>query len=421
MKRFLIRVVPPILIVAIGLATASALKLAASKSKRRPAEESAPTVAIVEVAKADLPVVVEATGIVSPARQIEVIPEVAGRIVGLSKKAIPGGRFKKGEVIARIDPRDYELAIDQEQSRVRQARLELQLETGRGDIAAREWELMKNDKNEPGNPLLLRTPQLETAKENLRAANSGLERARLNRERTVLRAPFNAIVLDKYVDIGQLAGPSTRIVTLIGTDQLWINASVSVEKLSAIEIPGLNSDNGSQATVVHELQPGKQIERTGKVLKLQGQLDALNRTAKLLIGIDKPYEIDGQELPLLPGAYVEVAIQGRSLSGAYRVPRSAIFDSDSVWEVDQKNRLKQSVVKIVWRARDWVAISDGLKDGSKVVTSPLSLPIEGMVVSPQLRSNRSIASGPDNAKPLRDVQESASLDDSENRHDKGPQ
>jgi multidrug efflux pump subunit AcrA (membrane-fusion protein) len=181
----------------------------------------------VEVSKADVPVVVEATGIVSPARQIEVIPEVAGRIVGLSKKAIPGGRFRKGEVIARIDPRDYELAISQEQSRVRQAQLELELETGRGDIAAREWELMKENRKEPGNPLLLRTPHLETAKENLQAAKSGLERARLNRERTILRAPFNAIVLDKHVDIGQLTGPSTRVVTLIGTDQLWIDASVS--------------------------------------------------------------------------------------------------------------------------------------------------------------------------------------------------
>ncbi len=127
MKRLLFRVVPPILIVAAGVAMFFVLKIAASKSKRRPAQERAPTVAVVVVAKADVPVVVEATGIVTPARQIEVIPEVAGRIVGMSKKAIPGGRFKKGEVIARIDPRDYELAIDQEQSRVRQAQLELSL------------------------------------------------------------------------------------------------------------------------------------------------------------------------------------------------------------------------------------------------------------------------------------------------------
>jgi len=132
-------------------------------------------------------------------------------------------------------------------------------------------------------------------------------------------------------------------------------------------------------------------------------LDALNRTAKLLIGIDKPYETEGKELPLLPGAYVEVSIQGRSLKDVYRVPRSAIFDSDSVWEVDAKNRLKRSAVQIVWRARDWVAISDGLEDGTKVVTSPLSLPIEGMIVSPQMRSNRSIEDEPDSAKPMDDA------------------
>ncbi len=421
MKRLLFRVVPPILIVAAGVAMFFVLKIAASKSKRRPAQERAPTVAVVVVAKADVPVVVEATGIVTPARQIEVIPEVAGRIVGMSKKAIPGGRFKKGEVIARIDPRDYELAIAQEQSRVRQAQLELELETGRGDIAAREWELMKQNRQDPGNPLLLRTPQFETAKEHLQAAQSGLERARLNRERTVLRAPFNAIVLDKYVDIGQLAGPSTRVVTLIGTDQLWINASVSVEELSTIEIPGLNSDKGSEATVVHELQPSKRIERKGQVLKLQGQLDTLNRTAKLLIGIDKPYEIEGRDLPLLPGAYVEVSIHGRLLRDVYRVPRTAVFNDDSVWEVDPKNRLKQRAIKIVWRARDWVAISEGLEDGTKVVTSPLSIPIPGMFVSPQLHSSQPTVSESDRAGPIRDDQQSGSSESKKNRQAKGRQ
>jgi multidrug efflux system membrane fusion protein len=420
MKRLLIRAIPPILIVAAGLATFYAMKIAASKSKRRPAEERAPTVAVVKVFKADLPVVVNATGIVSPARQVEMIPEVAGRIVGLSKKAIPGGRFKKGEVIARIDPRDYELAIDQEQSRVRQAKLELELETGRGEIAEREWKLMKQNRDEPGNPLLLRTPQMETAKENLQAATSGLKRARLNLERTVLRAPFNAIVLAKYVDIGQLAGPSTRVVTLIGTDQLWINASVSVEQLSAIEIPGLNSDKGSQATVVHELQPTKRIERKGQVLKLQGQLDALNRTAKLLIGIDKPYDTNGQELPLLPGAYVKVSIHGRLLHDVYRVPRTAVFNDDSVWEVDQKNRLKRNTVKTVWRARDWVVISEGLVDGARVVTSPLSLPIPGMFVSAQLRSSQPTKDKRTQAKMAPDMQQSTLSNNGKNRGDKGP-
>ena len=102
------------------------------------------------------------------------------------------GRIKKGQPIAWIDSRDYRLALAQEDSRVRKAHLDLDLEKGRGDIAAKEWALLAKSKDAKGSALALRTPHLEVAKESLRAAESGQARAKLALERTVLRAPFNA-------------------------------------------------------------------------------------------------------------------------------------------------------------------------------------------------------------------------------------
>jgi RND family efflux transporter MFP subunit len=381
MMKMLTRFILPVLIVAAGVAGAVGLKYASTRAKRQPTTARAPAVEVVRVEMGERPVWVDATGVVTAARRVQVFPEVGGRIVAISDRLVPGGRFNKGEVLARLDKRDYELLIGQERSRVRQAELELQLESGRGDIAAREWKLLGKNPEEQGPALALRTPQLETARENVQAAKSGLKRAELSKQRTVLTAPFNAVVLEKRVDLGQLVGPNTAVATLVGTDQLWVTASVPMEKLTVIDIPGLGGETGSAATVTHRLATGIDVKREGRVLRLQGELDSLNRTARLLLVVDDPYSGDEGELPLLPGAYVEVQIRGRAMSGVVALPRAALFENDEVWVVDDESRLRRREIEIAWRSREHVLIKSGVETGERVVTSPLSLPIDGMTVS----------------------------------------
>ena len=87
---------------------------------------------------------------------------------------VPGGRFTKGQALLRIDPRDYQVAMEQQRAGYNRARVELQLERGRKAVAEREWEVLSNSSSSParsntaqlsesdddGRALALREPQL---------------------------------------------------------------------------------------------------------------------------------------------------------------------------------------------------------------------------------------------------------------------
>lgn len=382
MKKLLIILLIPAVIIFGGVRAAIFLKNRAGTAKHEEPSELVTSVETFVATAADMPVHLQVTGAVRAAKQVTVVPEVTGRIVKLSKNLIPGSRFKKGQLIARIDPKDYLLNLTQEKSRVDQANLDLQVERGRAAVAEEEWKLIVGDlaEDESVSELALRKPQLQVAEQQTVTARSGVERARLNLQRTVLRAPFNAMVLEKKVDEGQLVGPTTPVAALMGTDELWVTVSVPVAQLASIDIPGVNAKKGSEATVIQRVGPGNTIVRKGEVIRLQGQLDAQNRTANLLVSIKDPFGGEETDLPLLAGAYVEVKIVGRDMSGVFEIPREGLREDAFVWLADKKNRLEKAPVTVGWGTRNQVVITHGLKDGDRIVVSPLSFPMEGMHV-----------------------------------------
>jgi RND family efflux transporter MFP subunit len=377
------RIVLPLALLVLGVGITAALVRSKPRAQRAAPTATAPRVEVVEAIPRSLPARVGGTGLVQPSRKVSLATEVSGRIIEVADAVLPGGRLKEGALIARVDPRDYRLAIQQEESRVRAAEVELQLEQGRQDIAAREWKLLGGDRPMEESPLALRKPQLVATRQALEAARGGLERARLNLERTARRAPFNALVLTENLEVGQVVGPGNPVVTLIGTDRFWVSVSLPVEDLGMLDIPGLNAERGSRAKVVQRLGAEAPIIREGEVLRLQGELDAQARTATLLVAVDRPLDAPGGGLPLLSGAYVEVELEGRPLEKAISLPRAAVFDGDQVWVVSAEGTLARRTVQVGWRTRDEVVVVGGLEAGARVVTSPLSLPIEGMPVQVQ--------------------------------------
>ena len=110
------------------------------------------------------------------------------KVVYVAKGLRSGSRFRKGDVIARIEQTDYKLAVAGERSRVEQAKLNLTIEKERELDAQREWELLGNEGEAP--ELASRKPQLRLAELGVEAAEAGLERAELSLARTVLKAPL---------------------------------------------------------------------------------------------------------------------------------------------------------------------------------------------------------------------------------------
>ncbi len=330
---------------------------------------------------------VRSSGEVVPARQVQVSPEVSGKVVWVNESLVPGGVVRAGEELFRIDPRDYEAAVEERRTEVEQARAQLQQERGRVEVAEQEWELFKEEVDEgvEDPSLALREPQLKSARVAVEAAQARLERAKIALERTSVDAPFDAFVESEAIDLGQTVGPQSQAATLVGTDRFWVRTSVPVDEISYITIPGVNGRQGSPATVSQDVG-GRTIERRGRVAKLQGDLDPQGRMARILVEVADPFgQAEGPraaaeqpDIPLLVSSYVDVLIQGPTVDDLVEVPRQAVHGGDEVYIYADDDTLDIREVEVAWERPETVLVSSGVRPGERVVTSPIATAVEGM-------------------------------------------
>ncbi|MCA9664813.1 MAG: efflux RND transporter periplasmic adaptor subunit [Myxococcales bacterium] len=326
-----------------------------------------------------------ARGTVMAARTVDLRARVAGSVVWLSKEMLPGGRFKKGDVIARLDPRDYTLAIEQRRAAVVQARTALALERGQQAIARRGYKLLGKAIAEKDRGLVLRKPQLDNARATLQAAEALLAQARLDLSRTVIRAPFNAAIKTRQVSVGTQVTALTSLGELVGTDSYWVELTVPVHQLRFLSIPGRDGETGSPARVYHSSAWGRGAYRDARILRLASDLEAKGRMARLLLAIDDPLllaakkPLAGAPRRLLIGAYVRAEIRGASLGRVAMIPARALRDGDTVWLVSPQKTLLMRRVRVLLRDQDHVYVhAADLRAGDTLVDSDITSPVEGM-------------------------------------------
>ena len=384
MMRKVLKAVLVLAIVGAGYGIYYYLKTSRDMPHRQPPGQRPTLVEVIPAAPAEEPVTVSAMGTVTAAQTVTVFPEVGGRIIYQSKRLVPGGRFSRGQVLVKIDPTDYDLALKQQQARVVQAKMELARERGLKSVAEREWKLIKDEvqPTEEGRKLALREIQLENAQAAVDAAQSSLDQARLMRERTAIKAPFNAVVTEEFVDRGQVVSQASRIATLVATDKFWVQVSVPVDRLSWVHIPGVNSQEGSPADVVQQAGTDLEVRRQGRVIKLQTALDPRGKMARLLVEVDDPLGTPGENgtvMPLLLGGYVNVRIQGPQVHDALAIPRRALREQNRVWVMSDK-QLQIRKVQVVWVRDETVFVRGDLRSGEAVITSRIPAAIEGMLL-----------------------------------------
>ena len=159
MKPFLRILIPLLVLAAAGYATYVLIE-SRPPPPTRVAEPVLPLVETIEAVYSTASLRVLAEGTVAPRIETELIPEVTGRVVEVSPSLVVGGFFEEGEVLFRIEPRDYGLAVTRARAAIAQANLRLETERQEAAVAAREWELL--DVGVP-TPLALREPQIAEA------------------------------------------------------------------------------------------------------------------------------------------------------------------------------------------------------------------------------------------------------------------
>lgn len=372
----------PLLVIVLAVAGAVILVKTRPIPKPREMEEYATLVEIQSLSKTRQAVQLETTGTVIPERQISLQSRVAGEVIWMNPGLLPGGRVPEGEILLKLDPVDYELALDLRKTDLEQARLNLAKEQGMQTVARHEWELIDSREEVPASQkdLILRKPYLKAAKASLAAAEASVKQAELNLERTQIRAPFDAVILSRSVDLGAQVSAQTVLAQLAGTKEFWVETTLPVDQLHWIDVPSGAQKKGSPAEIFVRTDSGEDAVWSGHVIRLKSQLESRGRLAQLLISIPDPLESSTDRLPLLLDSHVRVEITGPDLEQVFILPRRAIRDGNEVWLMNEDSRLEIRPVEILWGNAEQVAISEGLQEGEQLVISDLPAPAPDMLL-----------------------------------------
>lgn len=376
--RIFLRTVLPLVVLILGGGALYLLKITRADATKGAREHTGTLVEVMKVDAGTHAVKLRAQGTVQPAEEVVIHPEVGGRVIWQSDELVPGGHFAKGDPLVRVDRRDYLLALEAQRAELSRAELALEQEKARQRIAAKEWKAFGGaETGTEGQALALRQPHMKTAEVGLSAAESSLQRARLNLGRTHLKAPFDAIVMQEQVEIGQLVGPQTALARLVGTSRFWVQVSVPLSALASVELPS-ETGPGAATRVIQDVD-GVTIERVGRIERMLPDLDPAGGMARLLVAIDDPFSRSAasNEPPLLLGAYVRVEIDARPIENAFALPTATLREGDKVYAMDGEDRLAVLEPEIVWRDGDQVLVRGDL-GGKRIVRSRIANPVSGM-------------------------------------------
>jgi RND family efflux transporter MFP subunit len=369
-RRRLFRILPPALVI-LGLVGAVILVRTAPRAERKQPPPMRSLVRVVQPEPSDQPVIVRAMGSVIPAREVDLKSRVTGEVIWTHPEFKEGARFKEGELLVRIDPADYEIALARAKGQVAQANFEYQIELGRQDVARREWNLIGKDRpaSEREEYLALRQPQLQNVQAGLASARAALKQAELNLARTELSTPFNALLRHRQTEVGSVANLQEPVAALVGTDEFWVRVSIPVDRL------GVLGDLQQPATIY--LSRDRSVSWRGRVIRLLGDLEQNGRMARLLVSVPDPLD-QHPDTPLLLGSYVHVDLEGERLEKVVVLPRSALREGNHLWLAAADDTLEIRPVDVAWRDTESVYIAGGLARGERVILNDLAIPVSGM-------------------------------------------
>jgi RND family efflux transporter MFP subunit len=379
-----IAILAPMVVLGAGAGAVLFLFASAPRVERTTEIRVLPIVDAIPVVRGPIQRDVEAYGTVMPAREIEIVPEVSGRIVEIHPSMEPGGIVPAGEVLVRVDPEEYEFALARAQGALSEAEAGLEVEKGRQLVAEREWELFGKDlpNAELGKSLALREPQLRQAEAQIASAASVVKQAELDLRRTEIRAPFDVLVLREFVDVGQYVSPGTPIAMMAGADTFWVKVSVPMDRLGALlEAAHAKTDAVRIFSNVDSRDDDSAV--VGTVVRHLGQVDPEGRMAQLLLEVKDPLgrnEEKPRYAPLVLNSYVRAELDAGTLEHGVTLPRQGMRENGEIWVVDPENRVAVRDATILWRQGEILAVADVFEPDDRVILSPVEDLVPGMEV-----------------------------------------
>ena len=366
------QIILPIAVLVGGIALAAGFSSMKQPPEEKPEQDTRPLVSTDAVNLDAISLDVKSYGVVKAKDHTQLVAQVSGQVVYVSEQFVQGGFVSQGDILARIDPNDYEAALIEAQAGLAQASADLEIERAQAHVAKAEWDRIKDDSNQviPSN-LYLRKPQLAEKLARYRAAQAAEKRAVRNLERTYIKAPYDAIIAARDISLGSVVNPGSQFGALSSTSIAEIRLPVADKELQYLENGGI----GATATLTAEYA-GKPTTWQAKIVRSEGVIDQKSRMSYLVAQVNTPYQ---SKQPLRFGSYINATIAGQTLSNAIVVPHHLVKDN-KIAVLNDDLTLSFKTLNIVREQNGMVIASEGLNQGQQLITSALEFPTEGMQV-----------------------------------------
>lgn len=377
------KVVLPIVIVAGAVLVASVIIATKPEAARKPAPPPSLLVDVAAVGRQPVTFVVQSQGVVTPRTRTTLVSEVSGQIVDVAPAFVSGGFFKRGDLLVRIDPRNYQTALKRARSEVAKAKTKVATEHALAGYAYQDWQRLRsrNAASRPASDLALRKPQLAEAVAGLESAEADLDKATEDLARTVIRAPYDGMVREKRADIGQFVNIGTALAETFATDYAEVRLPLPQVDLQYVDLPS-GEDSSSLPVTLNADIGGINHAWQGRIVRSEGVFDADSRVLHVVAQVHDPYGTGDQagHEPLRIGTFVTAAIQGRAGGDLFVIPRHSLQRGNTLWIVDEDMTIQPRRLDVVRADEQFAYVATGLEDGERYTVTPPEQPLPGILV-----------------------------------------
>lgn len=303
-------------------------------------------------------------GVLEATDRADLAFRVAGELIELP--AEPGLEVTKGQLLAKLDPKDFENAVQQQQARYNLAKTQLDQVT----------ELNKRK--------LASKSELDRANAEIQSAEAALKIAKNNLAYSTLEAPFDGVIAQVNIENFQSVTPQVPVIGVRGENQMEIKFSVPETILSQLK---RTDDRSAAKNFCGEVRIATRPDNVIRACHKEHETvaDAVTRTFMAKFTLE-----DVTEFVILPGMTATISLdfsvfsENGNNSSVY-APIEAIFDESGkqyVWTVNSEMRATKQLVELGTLGHDAVQITSGLSAGEKVIAAGVTFVREGMLVKP---------------------------------------
>jgi len=310
---------------------------------------------------------VNLSGVFKARSDINIVPEVSGRVIKVDEGFYKGGVFTKDQLLFEVEPEDYILEVNRLSAEVRKAETAYDLERAEAKAVLLEWYQLHPD-NKVAPDLVARKPQLREALANLRGTRSSLENAKLDLARTEFRLPFAGRVLESSVYKGQYLSVGQSYGRVYDVHSMEIESAVSDSQAAIFA----NSGEDIKVTISAQYL-GKKYVYKGILKRAFSEYEPNTRFGRIV------FAIDGQcSNKLFPGIFAKINIVGKEEKDVMVLPIAVLQNGNKIWHV-KNNKLVELKAEILSMDDQNVIIKSDLKK-AKIVVGKFSGGFSGMKV-----------------------------------------